>query len=83
VNFGGRTPSAVIGAHAFYVDRAAAAVGSAGELRRREMPNAGATAGEIFVGENRVDDVAPDRLAQGKSRSPAGPSDHGGGIFVP
>jgi spore germination cell wall hydrolase CwlJ-like protein len=83
VNFGGRTPSAVIGAHAFYADRAPATVGFTSELRRREPPRTEAPTGDIFVGENRVNDVTQDKLAQAKSHSPAEPSDHGGSIFVP
>ena len=47
VNFGGATPSAVIGAHAFYVDRT-------GGSARRSGGRANSRADEIFVGHNHA-----------------------------
>ena len=51
VNFGGATPSAVIGAHSFYVGAGGGSGGSRGH-NRSAAPSSEIS---IFVGENRVD----------------------------
>ena len=55
VNFGGLTPSAVIGAHSFYVGGG----GSAGHSR----PPAPSSEASIFVGENRADSASAPLVA--------------------
>jgi N-acetylmuramoyl-L-alanine amidase len=55
VNFGGATPSAVIGAHAFYVD-----AGRAGGSGGRPQPTLSSPRADgIFVGENRAGGESP------------------------
>ena len=56
VNFGGATPSAIIGAHAFYVD-AGQGGGSGGRSR---VPKSSSPAEGVFVGENRAGGDAPE-----------------------
>lgn len=83
VNFGGAAPSAVIGAHAFYADRAPHS-GGPKPLSPRVASTIGAgQAGEIFVGENRADSLsrAPAQATLAAVSRPVQSDD--GGIFVP
>lgn len=64
VNFGGASPSAVIGAHSFYVEAGSGAgrVGGSAPSRGRPASDPWRSAGgSIFVGENRAFDVAVER----------------------
>jgi spore germination cell wall hydrolase CwlJ-like protein len=83
VNFGGSTPSAVIGAHAFYVT-----AGPTSGSRRQAGTVVRGPAGtnDIFVGENRMDEVLAAQTAvsvpvvASASRGSARSSDSG--LFV-
>jgi spore germination cell wall hydrolase CwlJ-like protein len=76
VNFGGAAPSAIIGAHAFYAARAPRP--DPGSSARR-----GGQAYQIFIGENRSDNLtkAPARDSFSAASRPLGKD--GDGIFVP
>jgi hypothetical protein len=85
VNFGGAAPSAVIGAHAFYVagaphtggGRRASPRATAGDVRR--------SGNDIFVGENRVGEVLQTQVSvagAASGRPIVASSGDGGGIFV-
>lgn len=68
VNFGGAAPSAIIGAHRFYV-----AAGPGGAGRRRPSPARPSTSsGGLFVGDNRVADSAVSLAAAPVSGPSAG-----------
>lgn len=67
VNFGGATPSAVIGAHSFYVDPG----GHTGEVGQRAVPVSASTGRAIFVGGERAA-VGPDTAPAAEASPPAG-----------
>ena len=73
VNFGGLAPSAVIGAHSFYV---AAGHGA----RTRPGASVVTSASELFVGENRAGDAAP--AADGATPSAGGEGAPDQAMFV-
>lgn len=85
VNFGGAAPSAVIGAHAFYV---AGGSHSGGGRRTSHRPTAGdvrPSASEIFVGENRAGEVLQTQVSTAgpaSGRPAMRSSGDGGGIFI-
>jgi hypothetical protein len=92
VNFGGATPSAVIGAHSFYVqagrggDRRPAADTSHGRGRVASDVVLMAAGGGIFVGENRAFPpaaAAPDRPAEEPQTTVALTMSPGGGDGSP
>ena len=67
VNFGGATPSAIIGAHTFYVD-----AGRGGGSSRRVRPAKSSNPAEtIFVGENRARRGAPEAVSAATPTEPA------------
>ncbi|MFD1192436.1 cell wall hydrolase [Phenylobacterium conjunctum] len=95
VNFGGTGPSAVIGAHSFYVE----ARSGAGRGPRAATPTSpprgppssaawSAAGGAIFVGENRIEAMADTPMAPASSGAGQGPvratkvADPGRAIFV-
>lgn len=86
VDFGGVTPSAVIGAHAFYPEfyseQVRAHRSATGESRARALAGSRGSASVIFVGENRADLVAESRLTEASHRPPTRPADDGDAIFV-
>lgn len=86
VNFGGAAPSAVIGAHAFYVAGGPRRGGGRPANRPAVRNAARPSPNEIFVGENRVAEAV---RAQGPGAAPAtggrvirASSDGADGIFV-
>ena len=79
VNFGGATPSAVIGAHAFYVDRKTSDSGA----RRMGLPAATSPRPDaIFIGENRVNTGADRAEVEARATVSRRVADDGDGIFV-
>ena len=95
VNFGGTGPSAVIGAHSFYVEaRSGAGRGprTATPARPSRGPSSSAAwsaaGGAIFVGENRIEAMADMPMAPSSSGAGQGPvrptqvTDPGRAIFV-
>jgi hypothetical protein len=95
VNFGGTGPSAVIGAHSFYVEarsgagRGSRSVTPASPSRSPSSSAAwSAAGGAIFVGENRIEAMADTPMAPGSSGAGQGPVrltqviDPGRAIFV-
>lgn len=95
VNFGGTGPSAVIGAHSFYVDVRSAGGRGARSAKPATAPRGSSSAaawqaagGAIFVGDNRaaqgpgaVSSTAPDGAGQGAMRATK-VADPGRSIFV-
>lgn len=84
VNFRGAMPSAVIGAHVFYAAPARTGRGSEKRPRVGAPASPGTSAGEIFVGENRIVQL-PDttKPSQASGDPSTGAGDGGGAIFVP
>ena len=89
VNFGGATPSAVIGAHSFYVEAGrggARRTAASATTRRGPTPSdvvLVAAGGGIFVGENRAFPPPPDATAQagdGSQVAPASPISGGDAV---
>ncbi len=83
VNFGGLAPSAVIGAHSFYVGRGVGVGGSSGH-NRSAPPSSEAS---IFVGLNRADAasaplVAPTMAASTKAPTQALMADPAQALFI-
>jgi N-acetylmuramoyl-L-alanine amidase len=83
VNFGGAAPSAVIGAHAFYADRGPSTRGRGRQPRPGSSGKSGASAGEIFVGENRISSPDLGSPVEVASSHSSKSSADGGGMFVP
>jgi spore germination cell wall hydrolase CwlJ-like protein len=95
VNFGGTGPSAVIGAHSFYVE-ARSGAGRGPRTVTPASPSRGpsssaawsAAGGAIFVGENRIEAMADTPMAPGSSGARQSPvratevADPGRSIFV-
>jgi hypothetical protein len=86
VNFGGATPSAVIGAHSFYVEAGrggARRAASSASTRHGATPSdvvLVAAGGGIFVGENRAfppPAAATDQAGDGSQAAPASPISEG------
>ena len=80
VNFGGQTPSAVIGAHSFYVGRDGGGAGKSAAARSPTMTGAGS----LFVGENRANPVTETPNATEASTAPGltTVADPSRGLFV-
>ena len=83
VNFGGAIPSAVIGAHSFYVGAGGGVGGSRGQNRSPAL----SSEASIFVGENRADAarsplVAPATTAPAPAPAQAMMGDPAEAMFV-
>lgn len=72
VNFGGAPPSAVIGAHSFYVEAGRGGRSSSGRAPRPRGEGPVARTDVMFVGENRADPAAVADPAPAPESSPSG-----------
>jgi hypothetical protein len=80
VNFGGAAPSAVIGAHSFYVDPGRSSGASDGRARRASAP----AQDTLFVGLNNAPQAVPSSPASPPAETPSrrGSGDPGQALFV-
>jgi hypothetical protein len=83
MNFGGSAPSAIIGAHAFYADRAPRPGRPAAFAHFVRSPIGAGSAGEIFVGENRADSLSRAPAEVRRDAASGWGQDGREGIFVP